>query len=222
MTQEQWTKVDDYFGQALVQHDEALQSALAANKAAGLPNIDVSPAQGKFLHLLAKILGARRILEIGILGGYSTIWMARALPENGLLVTLEMEPKHAEVARLNIGRAGLLDCVRIITGNALDSLPLLKSESAGPFDMIFLDADKPSTPEYFQWAIEFSRPGTLIIADNVVRAGEVANPDNPDPNVQGMRRFIGTLASERRVEAAAIQTVGVKGYDGFVIARVLP
>jgi predicted O-methyltransferase YrrM len=221
MTQEQWTKVDGYFGQALLPPDEVLQSALAANSGAGLPAIDVSPPQGRFLYLLAKIHGARRILEIGTLGGYSTICMARALPRDGLLVTLEAEPKHAEVARQNIERAGLSGSVRIIIGKALDSLPKLKAEAKEAFDLIFIDADKPNTPEYYRWALELSRPGTVIIADNVVRKGEVANPDSSDPNVQGMRRLIEVLSKDRKVEVTAIQTVGAKGYDGFVIARVL-
>jgi predicted O-methyltransferase YrrM len=221
MTQEQWTKVDEYFGRALFLHDEVLQAALAANSGAGLPAIDVSPSQGKLLYLLARIHGARRILEIGTLGGYSTIWMARALPGEGLLVTLEAELKHAEIARQNIERAGLAGLVRIITGNALDSLPKLKSEYKEPFDMIFIDADKPSTAEYYRWARELSRPGAMIIVDNVVRKGEVANPDSPDVRVQGMRRFIEVLANDRKVEATAIQTVGAKGYDGFVIVRVV-
>ncbi|HXA14114.1 MAG TPA: O-methyltransferase [Opitutaceae bacterium] len=221
MTQEQWTKVDGYFGQALLPPDAVLQSALAANSSAGLPAIDVSPPQGKFLYLLAKIHGARRILEIGTLGGYSTICMARALPRDGLLVTLEAEPKHAEVARQNIERAGLAGSVRIIIGKALDSLPKLKAEAKEAFDLIFIDADKPNTPEYYRWALELSRPGTVIIADNVVRKGEVANPDSSDPNVQGMRRLIEVLSKDRKVEVTAIQTVGAKGYDGFVMARVL-
>jgi predicted O-methyltransferase YrrM len=219
---EQWSKVDDYFGSLLIPCDEVLQSALAANSCAGLPTIDVSPAQGKFLYLLAKIHGARRILELGTLGGYSTIWMARALPKNGLLVSLEAEPKHAEIARQNVARAGFAKSVRILTGKALDLLPKLKSQFKEPFDLIFIDADKPSTPEYFRWARKLSKPGTVIIVDNVVRKGEVANPDNPDPNVQGMRRFLEILAKDKKVEATGMQTVGVKGHDGFVIVRVLP
>lgn len=221
MTQEQWTKAEKYFEHALFPHDEVLQSVLAANSGGGLPAIDVSPSQGKLLYLLARIHGARRILEIGTLGGYSTIWMARALPGEGLLVTLEAEPKHAEIARQNIERAGLAGQVRIITGQALDSLPKLKSEYKEPFDLVFIDADKPNTPEYYRWARELSRPGAVIVADNVVRNGEVTNPDCPDVRVQGMRRFLEVLAKDRKVEATVIQTVGAKGYDGFAIARVL-
>jgi predicted O-methyltransferase YrrM len=220
--QEQWTKVDAYFSQALFPPDEILQSALAANAAGGLPAIDVSPAQGKFLYLLAKIHGARRILEFGTLGGYSTIWLARALPADGVLVSLEAEPKHAEVARQNVARAGFAKSVRILTGKALDLLPKLKSESEEPFDFIFIDADKTSTPEYYRWAVELSRPGTVIIVDNVVRKGEVANAATTDANALGMRRFMEIVSKDSRVEATGLQTVGVKGHDGFVIARVLP
>jgi predicted O-methyltransferase YrrM len=219
--QEQWTKVDAYFGGALFPPDEVLQSALAAIAAGGLPAIDVSPAQGKFLYLLAKIHGARRILEFGTLGGYSTIWLARALPADGLLVSLEAEPKHAEVARQNVARAGFTRSVRILTGRALDLLPQVKSEFKDPFDFIFIDADKPGTPEYYRWAVELSRPGAVIIVDNVVRKGEVANANTTDPNAEGMRRFMEILAKDSRVEATGLQTVGIKGHDGFVIARVL-
>jgi predicted O-methyltransferase YrrM len=220
--QELWSDVDAYFARAMFPHDEVLQSALAANAAAGLPAIDVSPAQGKFLCLLAKIHGARRILELGTLGGYSTIWLARALPADGLLVSLEAKPKHAEVARQNVARAGFAKSVRILTGKALDLLPTLKSEFKEPFDFIFIDADKAGTPDYYRWALELSKPGSVIIVDNVVRKGEVANPDTADANAQAMRRFIEILAKDSRVEAAGVQTVGVKGHDGFVIARVLP
>ena len=221
MNEELWTKVDGYFGQALIPQDEVLQMTLENNARAGLPAIDVSPLQGKLLSLLAKMLGARRILEIGTLGGYSTICLARALPADGLLVTLEANPKHAEVALQNIGRVGLACTVKVITGPALDSFPRVKSEFGEPFDLIFIDADKSGTPEYYRRALELSRPGTVIITDNVVRKGEVIDPQNPDPNIQGMRRFIEILAEDRRVEATAIQTVGTKGYDGFLIARVL-
>jgi predicted O-methyltransferase YrrM len=220
-SQQQWTAVDRYFAEALVRQDAALESVFAANSEAGLPAIDVTAPQGKLLYLLAKLQEARRILEIGTLGGYSTIWMARALPAGGLVVTLEAEPAHAEAARKNIERAGVAGSVRIVVGNALDSLPKLKSEGAEPFDMIFIDADKSSTPEYYAWALKFSRPGTVILTDNVVRKGEVANPRSRDASVKGMRRFIEILAKDRRVEATGIQTVGAKGYDGFVIARVL-
>jgi predicted O-methyltransferase YrrM len=220
MNPEQWTAVDLYFSQALLPPDPALEAARIANSNAGLPSIDVSPCQGKLLYLIAKMLNARRILELGTLGGYSTIWMAKALPTDGLLVTLEAEPRHAIVAQQNIERAGFVQMVRVLTGKALESLPKVKAEYKEPFDLIFIDADKVNTPEYFKWALELSRPGTVIIVDNVVRKGEVANSESTDPNVQGMRRLTEMLARESRVSATAIQTVGTKGYDGFVIARV--
>jgi predicted O-methyltransferase YrrM len=220
MNEEQWTDVDAYFSQALLPPDPVLEAARLANAQAGLPAIDVSPCQGKLLHLMVKMQNARRILEMGTLGGYSTIWMARALPLDGLLVTLEAEPKHAIVAQQNIQRAGLDHLVRILTGKALESLPKVMAEYKDPFDFIFIDADKVNTPEYFKWALELSRPGTVIIVDNVVRKGEVANSESADPNIQGMRRLIEMLANDSRVAATAIQTVGSKGYDGFVIARV--
>ena len=221
MNEERWTAVDKYLGQALLLPDPDLDAALTANAAAGLPAIDVSPTQGKFLHIIALIQGTRRILEIGTLGGYSTIWLARALPADGLLVTLEADAKHASVARKNIERAGLSCIVQILAGKALELLPEVQARYPGAFDLIFIDADKPNTAEYFAWALRLSRPGTVIIADNVVRKGEVANPDSTDANVQGMRRFINMLAKEARVTATALQTVGTKGYDGFVIARVI-
>jgi predicted O-methyltransferase YrrM len=220
MNQEQWTAVDQYFNQALVPPDPKLAAALAANSRAGLPAIGVAPNQGKLLYLTALILGARRILEIGTLGGYSTICLARALPPDGLLVTLEAEALHAAVARQNIERAGFAHVVRLLVGKALDTLPKVEADSSGPFDLIFIDADKANTPEYFTWALKLSRPGSVIIVDNVVRNGEVSNPASTDPSVQGMRRFVELLAKEPRVTATAIQTVGTKGYDGFVIARV--
>ena len=221
MNEERWAAVDKYLARALLAPDPILDAALAANAAAGLPGIDVSPTQGKFLHIIALTQGARRILELGTLGGYSTIWLARALPADGLLVTLEAEAKHASVARKNIERAGLSRIVQILAGKALELLPEVQARHPGAFDLIFIDADKPNTPEYFAWALHLSRPGTVIIADNVVRKGEVANPDNRDANVQGMRRFIEMLSKEARVTATALQTVGTKGYDGFVIARVI-
>lgn len=220
MNEERWAFVDQYLCRALLPIDPALEAALTANAAEGLPTIDVSPAQGKLLHLIALIQGARRILEIGTLGGYSTIWLARTLPADGILVTLEAEEKHARVARKNIERAGLSHAVQILVGKALERLPEVKRKYPEPFDLIFIDADKPNTPEYFGWALRLSRPGTVIVADNVVRKGEVANPSSTDANVQGMRRFIELLAKETRVTATALQTVGTKGYDGFVIARV--
>jgi predicted O-methyltransferase YrrM len=220
MNPEQWTAVDAYFSQALLPPDPVLEATRLANSRAGLPAIDVSPCQGKLLHLLTKMQNARRVLEIGTLGGYSTIWMAKALPSDGLLVTLEAEPKHAIVAQQNIEQAGFAQIVRVLTGQALESLPKVKAEYREPFDLIFIDADKANTPEYFNWALELSRPGTVIIVDNVVRKGEVADSANTDPNIQGMRRLIEMLANDSRVDATAIQTVGSKGYDGFVVARV--
>ncbi|MCG8406072.1 MAG: O-methyltransferase [Phycisphaerales bacterium] len=180
----------------------------------------MAPNQGKFLHLLAKIQRAASILEIGTLGGYSTIWLARALPSNGRLVTLEAEPAHADVARENISRAGLSRIVEIRLGRALETLPKLADEGRGPFDLIFIDADKPNNPGYLEWALKLSRPGTLIIADNVIRDGAVINSDSDDPRVQGVRHFIEMLAAEPRIAATAIQTIGTKGYDGFAIALV--
>jgi len=220
MNQEQWTAVDAYLGKALLGPDPALEATRLANSRAGLPAIDVSPFQGKLLYLLAMMLSARRILEIGTLGGYSTIWMAKALPADGLLVTLEADPKHAHVAQQNIDRAGFGQLIRILIGEALDSLPTVMSEYKGPFDLIFIDADKANAPEYFRWALELSRPGTVILVDNVVRKGEIAKAESTDQSVKGMRRLTEMLAAESRVTATATQTVGIKGYDGFVIARV--
>ena len=220
MTQEQWTAVDRYITDLLVPPDPALDAALQASAAAGLPPHDVSPSQGKLLLLLAQIQGARTILEIGTLGGYSTIWLARALPADGRLITLEADPKHAEVARANIARAGLSDVVEVRLGRALDTLPQLAAEGHGPFDLIFIDADKASNPDYFAWALKLSRRGSLIIADNVVRNGAVDDAASSDPSVQGVRRFNELLAESPRVSATAIQTVGSKGYDGFAMAIV--
>lgn len=220
MTQEQWTAVDRYITDLLVPPDPALSSALQANATAGLPPHDVSPNQGKLLLLLARLQGARTILEIGTLGGYSTIWLARALPADGRLITLEADPKHASVARANIAAAGLADVVELRLGRALDTLSQLAAEGCSPFDLIFIDADKPSNPDYFAWALKLSRPGSLIIGDNVVRDGAVVDAASGDPRVQGVRRFYELLASSPRVSATAIQTVGSKGYDGFAIALV--
>lgn len=221
MNQERWTAVDGFITDLVAAHDPALEAALADSAAAGLPAISVSPNQGKFLHLLARIRGARSILEVGTLGGYSTIWLARALPEGGRLVTLESEPKHAEVARANIERAGLSGVVDVRLGRALETLPKLAAEGAGPFDFVFIDADKVSTPEYFDWALELTRPGSVIVVDNVVRKGAIVDAGSDDPNVQGVRRFYEKLAAEPRVSATAIQTVGSKGYDGFSLALVV-
>ncbi|HKW00325.1 MAG TPA: O-methyltransferase [Vicinamibacterales bacterium] len=218
MTKKQWTQVDQYIERLFVPPDSALDAALAASTAAGLPAIAVSPAQGKLLQVLATAIGARRMLEIGTLGGYSTIWLARALPPDGRLITLELEQKHADVARANVARAGLSAVVDVRVGPALDQLPSLRSE--GPFDLIFIDADKGGYTEYLSWAITLARPGALIIADNVVRDGKIVDASSTDANVQGIRRFNEALAKERRVSATEIQTVGVKGYDGLAIMVV--
>jgi predicted O-methyltransferase YrrM len=218
-----WANVDRYFVDQLVpakdgdEHDAALR----ANKKAGLPTIDVSRLQGKFLELLVRISGARSILEIGTLGGYSTIWMANALPEGGRIVTLEFDPHHAEVARENLRNAGVLDSVDLRVGRAIDSLPTLQNTAAAPFDLIFIDADKESYAEYLQWALKLSRPGTVIVADNVVREGKVVQADCDDPLVQGVRRFTELMAAEPRLSATVLQTVGIKGYDGLAVAVVL-
>lgn len=217
MSQKLWTHVDRYLADLLVSSDSVLDATLEANAEAGLPPIDVAPNQGKLLHLLARLMGARRILEMGTLGGYSTIWLARALPQGGRLVTLEFNPKHAEVARANLARAGLSETVEVRQGAALDILPQL----VGPFDLIFIDADKPNHPHYLEWALKLSRPGTLIVGDNVVRNGEVANAQSSDPGLRGVRHFLERMAAEPRLSATAIQTVGSKGYDGFALALVL-
>ncbi len=220
MTPEKWTAVDRYFADLLVGSDSALDAALQASEAAGLPSIQVTPNEGKLLHLLARMQGARAILEIGTLGGYSTIWLARALPEHGRLITLEMDPKHAEVARANIERAGLSKVVDLRVGRALDTLPKLAAEGLGPFDLFFIDADKPSNPQYVEWALRLARRGSVIIIDNVVREGEVIDAMSNDPSVQGVRRMNELVAKDPRLSATAIQTVGSKGYDGFAIALV--
>ena len=216
MTQETWDAVDGYYSGLLVGQDAGLDAALEASDTAGLPGIAVSATQGKLLNLLARMRGARRILEVGTLGGYSTIWLARALPADGQLITLEYDPKHAEVARANIARAGLADRVEVRLGAALDTLPSLE----GPFDLSFIDADKVNNPAYFRAALAMSRPGSVIVVDNVVRGGGVADPDSTDPSVRGTRELAELLASEPRVDATAVQTVGSKGYDGFAIALV--
>jgi predicted O-methyltransferase YrrM len=225
MSAEIWSAVDSYIAGHLIGPDPALEQALRDSSAAGLPAIAVTPAQGKLLELLARVQGARTILELGTLGGYSTIWLARALPAGGRLVTLEAEPRYAEVARVSIARAGFGDVVEIRVGPALETLPGLAAEGAGPFDLIFIDADKGNYPGYFSWALKLSRPGTVIIGDNVVRDGAILDPDADDPSggnetIKGVRRFYEMLAAEPRVSATAIQTVGDKGYDGFVLALV--
>jgi predicted O-methyltransferase YrrM len=215
-----WTEVDRYFGELLAPSDDKLDAALAANRQAGLPAIDVSPLQGKFLEFLVRISGARRVLEIGTLGGYSTLWMARALPEDGRIITLEVDPHHADVARVNLARAGVGDQVELMVGLAIENLAALVATPAVPFDLIFIDADKESYREYLDWALKLSRPGTVMVADNVVREGRVVEPECDDPRVQGVRRFTELLAAEPRLSATVLQTVGVKGYDGFALAVV--
>ncbi len=214
-----WTAVDDYFNGHLVGDDPVLAAALADSAAAGLPAHHVAPNQGKLLHLLARIRGARRILEIGTLGGYSTIWLARALPSGGRLVTLEADARHAEVARGNLRRATLDGVVELRTGPALRTLPELAA-TEDPFDLVFIDADKPANPDYLAWSLRLTRPGSVIIGDNVVREGKVVEPVHPDPRVQGVRRFTELVAEHPALEATALQTVGAKGWDGFVLALV--
>jgi predicted O-methyltransferase YrrM len=221
MNQEQWTAVERYITSLFVQPDPALDAALAASDAAGLPSINVAPNQGKLLQLLARMQGARNILEIGTLGGYSTIWLAQALPPDGRLITIESNPKHAEVARANIARANLVDQVELRLGPALETLPQIAAAGFEPFDFIFIDADKPSNPDYFAWALKLSRRGSLIVIDNVVRKGAVIDAVSSDPNVQGVRRLNELLAAEPRVSATEIQTVGSKGYDGFAVVLVI-
>jgi predicted O-methyltransferase YrrM len=218
--QDTWNAVDSFINNCLVPADPILDTALAANAAAGLPPIDVTPSQAKLLFLLAKLCGARRMLEIGTLGGYSTIWLARALPADGCLITLELEEKHAAVARENLAQTGLAHLVDVRVGPALESLQQLQVESAAPFDLIFIDADKPNNPAYLAWAMRLSRQGSVIVVDNVVRDGAIANADDPDPGVQGSRRLIEQLGADPRLSATALQTVGSKGYDGLAIALV--
>ena len=218
MDQDRWNAVDAYIVDRLISSDEALDSVLDANAAGGLPAIDVSTTAGKFLHLITRISGAKRVLEIGTLGGFSTIWFARALPAGGKVVTLEYEPEHADIARANIARAGVAERVEIRLGAALDSLAALKAEGAAPFDLVFIDADKENNPNYLQWAMTLGRPGTVIISDNVVRDGEILDAASTDPDVQGMRRFFDMMGAEPRLSATALQTVGIKGWDGFSIA----
>ncbi|MGU7784809.1 O-methyltransferase [Burkholderia sp. PU8-34] len=220
MDQDQWTRVDEYFAGTLVPSDEVLDAALAASDAAGMRAINVAPNQGKLLQLLATIQGARRILEVGTLGGYSTIWLARALPPGGKLVTLELSPEHAKVATQNIARAGFAEVVSVVVGNARDSLAQLIDAGAEPFDFIFIDADKENNPAYLSAALKLSRPGTVIVVDNVVRRGAVADPDNHEPDVVGVREGFAFIAAEPRLTTTAVQTVGVKGWDGFSISVV--
>lgn len=220
MTQKQWTAVDHYFADLFTARDPVLEAVLEACEAAGLPSMEVTPNQGKLLMLLARLQGARTILEIGTLGGYSTIWLARALEEGGRLTTLEANPKYAEVARANFARAGLVGVIELREGRALETLPKLAAEGVGPFDVVFIDADKPSNPDYFTWALKLTRRGSLIVLDNVVREGRVLDAKSSNAAIQGIRRGNALMAAEPRVEATAIQTVGSKGHDGFAVALV--
>jgi predicted O-methyltransferase YrrM len=217
MSEERWTEVDDYLASQLVPSDDALDEALASSEAAGLPHINVAPNQGKLLELLAKIQRSRRILEIGTLGGYSTIWLARSLPHDGHLLTLELEATNAAVARENIERAGLRSLVEVRVGPAARSLRELVSDESEPFDFIFIDADKESYPEYLELSLQLSRPGTVIVADNVVRDGEVVNPNSTDERVVAVRDFLDAASGDERLDGTAVQTVGSKGYDGFAL-----
>lgn len=218
MQDDLWTAVESYIDGLLIPSDPVLEAAVAASEAAELPPIAVSPSQGRLLYLLARMLRAHRILEIGTLGGYSTIWMARALPANGCIVTLESDPKHCDVAQSNLSLADLEPTIDLRLGKALETLPELAAEGLEPFDMVFIDADKENNEAYFRWALRLARPGALIVIDNVIRDGEVANPNSDDPRVQGVRRLNEAIAAESHVEATTIQTVGSKGYDGFTVA----
>jgi predicted O-methyltransferase YrrM len=220
MDKELWTNVDEYLVSILAPSDASLEAALADSAAAGLPQINVAPNQGKLLELLARIRGSRRILEIGTLGGYSTIWLARSLPDDGLLVSLELEPRHAEVARINVDRAGVGPLVEIRTGPAAETLRTLIDEGCAAFDFIFIDADKEAYAEYLGLSLQLSRPGTVIVADNVVREGAILDPESADERVLGIQRFLNALKDETRVSATAVQTVGSKGYDGFALFLV--
>jgi len=215
-----WTKMDAYFNDQLVGADSALHAAVESSRAAGLPAIQISPTQGKFLMLLARAVGARRILEVGTLGGYSTIWLARALPAGGRLISCELEPNFAEVARSNLQRAGVGEVAEVRVGRASDTLSRLIADHAEPFDLVFIDADKAGYPDYLTAALKLSRPGTVIVADNVVRDGRVADESSTDPDMRGLRRYIEMVAAEPRLSATALQTVGEKGYDGFALALV--
>ncbi|WP_010491765.1 O-methyltransferase [Paenibacillus elgii] len=217
---EMWSRVDQYITEKLIPQDTVLEQVLSANRQAGLPPYDVSAAQGKLLQLFVRMQNAKRILEIGTLGGYSTIWMARALLADGRLVTLELDPRHAKVAQANLSLAQVKGVVEIRVGDALEQLAKLEEEGAAPFDLIFIDADKPNNPGYLKWALRFSRPGTVIIGDNVIRGGEIMNEASTDPRVNGVREFYDLLEQEARISATAIQTVGSKGYDGFVLGVV--
>jgi caffeoyl-CoA O-methyltransferase len=220
MNKELFGKVDDYINDLTAYEDDVLKSVIKSTEESGIPQISVSANQGKFLQVLAKTCNAKKILEVGTLAGYSTIWMARALPVNGKMITLEYDPKHATVAKRNIDRAGLASKVEVRVGKAIDLLPVLEKEKQGPFDMIFIDADKPPYKEYFEWALKLSRPGTLIVVDNVIREGKVMDKANTDEMVAGARRFNEALGSSKAVTATIIQTVGAKDYDGIAVAVV--
>jgi len=220
MGQEVWEAVDKFLDKMMIPHDPALEDALAAAAAAKLPAIQVSSVQGKFLQLLARILGARNILEIGTLGGYSTLWMARALPEGGRIITLEADPKHADVAKKNFARAGVESKVELRLGKALDTLPQVAAEGLGPFDLFFIDANKSNMPEYFEWSLKLARKGSVIIADNVVREGVILDEKSKDADIQGIRRFLEMVGKEKRVSGTALQTVSTKNYDGFALVLV--
>ena len=220
MTAERWTEVDHYIDDLFVLSDPILESALQASVDAGLPPIQVTPSQGKLLAILSQSIQAKSILEIGALGGYSTIWLARSLTKGGRLITLEVDPKHANVARANLKQAGLDGTAELILAPALETLPKLVEEGVGPFDLVFIDADKPNTAAYFEWALKLTHPGSLIITDNMIRNGEVVNPESTDASVLGARQFNAVLAGEPKVTATMVQTVGSKGYDGFAIALV--
>jgi predicted O-methyltransferase YrrM len=221
MSQELYTAVDNFLSTSLAPPDPVLDAVLKSHLDAGLPPIAVTPTLGKFLSLIARTIGAKNILEIGTLGGYSTIWLARALPPHGRLITLEFDPKHAEVARKNFQQAGLENVIEIHIGKALDTLPQVAAVRSAPFDLIFIDADKQNNPNYFAWAMKLSRPGTIIIIDNVVRDGAILNPASDSPDIRGIRQLFTDLANEPRVQATAIQTVDAKGHDGFAMALVL-
>ena len=220
MTGAAWTELDTYFAERLLPGDPTLEAVLAASAKAGLPPIAVSALHGQMLHLFARMVGARRILEIGTLGGYSGIFLARALPADGRLVTLEADPHHAEVAQANFARAGLAERVNLRVGRAVDTLPLLEAEGAGPFDFVFIDADKPSNPDYLAWALRLARSGTVIVCDNVVRGGRVGDATSTDPTIVGTRRLMDLAGADPRLLSTVVQTVGAKGYDGFALMRV--
>lgn len=220
MSQDAWRDVDQYLSEQLVQQDAALTETLASSEREGLPAIELAPTHAKLLHLLARMVGARRVLEVGTLGGYSTTWLARAVPADGTVVTCEFEPHHAQVAERNLANAGLADRVQVRVGAALDTLESLVDEGADPFDFVFIDADKANNPHYFEWALKLTRSGSVIVCDNVVRGGRVIDGGSADPDIVGTRTFLSTIGSDPRVDATAIQTVGLKGWDGFAIALV--